>query len=189
MPLATPEQLDAIRSTLAEAIETYCKDLGQRRWFWGDGNAASLPSFLFPFQTGILLLGIQETKEAWTLTVGLEDDAPDDDPIQAAFEVPLLKQAASPAPSIGFDMLGDNVAQVFHTGMVSPEGKASDFFTAYDAEPAKWPVLHAAPGDRLLLCTLDLDIFLYPQAYQFFDTLADFADYVTWYRDETSTED
>ncbi len=184
MSLATPEQLNAIRSTLAEAVETYCKELGERTWSWSDGDTATLPSYMFPFTTGILLLGIRKTNESWTLVVGLEDDIPEA-PIPVSFDMALQNPPTGSLASMGFEMLGDNVAQVFLTGVVSPGGNAANFFAAYDATPAQWPVLHTASGDRLLLCTLDLDIFLYPQVHQFFDTLADFADYVTWYRDDS----
>ena len=190
MPLASVAQLADLHRTLRTATLDYAKDIGPSSWGWPGGGGDLLHTYMIPTPRGLLLMGPDdEIENRWWLPVALEEDLPSGQ-LAIDFEFNIPKSDPVTKLSFEYESFGPRVIQARHKGWVTVGQRvaAEGFFEYYDAIPGPWPVIPTHRGQRLGLFTFDLDHLGYLQFHAFVSTLAEFADYMTSYKDSIREE-
>lgn len=186
LQLATTRELTGLHSTLYEAIDQYGKNLGPTPWGWpgGEGAGPQPSTYLFTMKEGMLFFCPQELPNRWWLAIDIRDGYSGEQ-LVPIFEFNIPKQ---PVTSLSMIFTRNNgLIQAVHKGkFTASRGSLSSatFFNYYRENPSYWPVMEDEDKQYVVLFTFDLNNFCYQQFYSFLSTMADFANYVTWYKDE-----
>ena len=191
MALASIRQLADLHSTLRSATVRYAKDIGTTSWGWPGGHAELPTTYMIPTPKGLLLMGPDdEMDNRWWLPVALQDDLPVGTiKIDYEFNIPKIDSARTTL-AFEYESLGPRVIAARHKGWVTVGRRvaAETFFRYYDESPGPWPVIPTDRGPRLGLFTFDLDHLTYLQFRAFASAMAEFADYMTLYKDSIREE-
>ncbi len=182
-------ELGALRAHLSDALALYGKDIGPVDWAWPGGSATLAESYVFMTPDGLLVVGPMEEQSRWWYGVTLLDEYPESEitPIYE-FNVPKTHNNRM---SIHFRKVGERGVAALHSGRFTVGTgavKADTFLDYYDSAPGIWPIVTIDGRDYLNLFTFDLDRFRYSQFYSFITGAAQFADYVTFFKDEIRNE-
>jgi len=186
LQLATRDELERLHTTLIQAIEEYGNHLSSVSWGWPGGQGVGIqPStYLFTLKQGVLLLCHNDLDNRWWLAVALLDSYPTGQ-VSISFEFNIPKD---PGTNLETAFISENgLIKAIHKGRFTVgRGTLSreTFFNYYRENPDYWPVMEDEGSQYLVLFTFDLNNFCYQQFYAFLSTLADFGEYITWYKDE-----
>lgn len=181
----TDHERAALHFSIQTVLDDHLKDLGPRSWGWPGGSGTLPHTYLFPATRGPLLIAPNDLDSRWWLGFALED-AMTDHQIAPQFELNIPKKGTNRL-SLRYLSVGENCIAAMHTGTFTVGNYGSvrreEFFEYYDSAPGRWPILRSDGVPRVHLFTFDMDHFSYEQAHSFLTNMADFADYVTFYKD------
>jgi hypothetical protein len=188
--LANAQDLEKLHSVISENIKNYGKDIGDIKWGSGLGKTPLKHNYVFALKQGVLILGQGEAPEKtpnrWVLSIALKEKYPEPQkPLDSAFEFNIPK-APNKKLALIFAKRGKSI-EALHRGKLVVGKKPLHFdklFEYYKNKPGRWPIIADEDTRYISLFTFDLEHFGHEQFFSFLVNVADFAAYVTSFKNK-----